>query len=116
MAFCPGCKSEWPQETAECPICGKELSESPDQSEWVVIGEVDDKLSADFARETLTAYEIPAIVVSRSGFFGQVGLTLTGFHSGRQALFEVTVPVGYREEAAEVLDMTLGEKWHRKDP
>jgi hypothetical protein len=115
VAYCPVCKSEWPPETAECPICGKELTETAERSEWVIIGEVEDKLTVDFAKETLAAYDIPAVIVSRSGFFGQVGLTLTGFYSGRKALFEVSVPIEYAEEASEVLYMTLGEKWHRKE-
>ena len=72
-------------------------------------------MSADFARETLTAYEIPAVIVSRSGFFGTVGLTFTAFYSGRKGLFEVSVPKGYLDEASGVLDMTLGAKWRRKD-
>jgi hypothetical protein len=114
VAFCPVCKAEWPAETTECPICGKELPQTADNDEWTMIGEIEDKLSADFARETLSTYEIPAVIVSRSGFFGQIGLNLTAFYSGKQALFEVRVPNGFETEAAELLEMTLGEKWRRK--
>lgn len=115
MAFCPVCKAEWQRETTACPICGADLPQASDDAEWRLIGEIEDRLSADFARETLATYEIPAVIVSRSGYFGQIGLTLTAFYSGKAALFEVRVPAGYEDEAVEVLEMTLGEKWHRKD-
>ncbi len=115
MAFCPACKSDWPDGTANCPICGKELDAETAEAQWVMIGTVDNKLSADFAKETLETYEIPVVVISRSGFFGNIGLTLTGFHSGAQELFEVSVPSDEAEEASEILHLALGEKWQRKE-
>lgn len=115
MVYCPGCNAEWEPNTVECPICGKELAESLERFEWIIMGEIEDKLSADFAREALIAYEIPAVIMSRSGYFGTIGLTLRSFYTGQKALFEVRVPATYLEEAAEILNMTLGNKWHRKD-
>ncbi len=115
MAFCPACNAEWQTSTEDCPICGRELTPPEEQREWVVLGTIDDKLSADFARETLRTYEIPAVVVSKSGYFGNIGLTLTSFYSGKRESFEVSVPGNFREEAAEILDMILGGRWHRKD-
>lgn len=115
MAFCPVCKAEWQEETSACPICGKDMPKMADDDTWTMIGEIEDTLSADFARETLATYDIPAVIVSRSGYFGQIGLTLTAFYSGKQALFEVRVPTGCVDEATELLEMTLGDKWHRKE-
>ena len=80
-----------------------------------MIGTVDNQLSADFAKETLTAYEIPAVVISRSGFFGNIGLPLTSFHKGEPALFEISVPADDAEEAAEILRLTLGDQWQKKE-
>jgi len=102
----------------ECPICSAELVKDDReraQSGWVTLGSIDDKLSADYARAVLTSYDIPAVVISRSGFFGQVGLTLTSFYKPGALLFEVSVPEEYVDEAAGVLDMALGEKWRRKE-
>ncbi len=115
MAFCPACKSDWPDGTANCPICGKELDAEAAEKQWVMIGTVDSQLSADFAKETLATYEIPAVVISRSGFFGNIGLTLTGFHSGARALWEVSVPADDAEEASEILGLTLGDQWQKKE-
>lgn len=114
MVFCPACKAEWPDNVTECPICGRELGEREAET-WVLIGFVEDKLSADFAKETMSAYEIPVVVVSKSGFFGNVGLTLTEFYSGKSGQFEVSVPSSHAEEARELLAMTLGAKWQRKE-
>jgi hypothetical protein len=80
-----------------------------------MIGTIEDNFSADFAREILGSYDIPAVIISRSGFFGKVGLTFMNFHSGSRDLFEVSVPEEYREEAGEVLSMTIGNKWKPED-
>lgn len=115
MASCPACKKDWPDDVTLCPICGQDLAseraESEAEESWQMIGSVPDKLTADFARETLLAYEIPAVVVSKSGYFGQIGLTLTSFYTGRAEQFEVSVPETHREEASELLAATLGDKW-----
>jgi hypothetical protein len=72
-------------------------------------------MSADYAKETLGSYEIPAVVISKSGFFGQAGLTFHSFYKNEAHLFEVSVPVEFIEEAVGVLDMVLGDKWRRKE-
>lgn len=115
MVSCPACKADWPDGTANCPVCGKEIDTEMSETPWVMIGTVDDQLSADFAKETLSTYEIPAVIISQSGFLGNIGLTLTSFHSGKQALFEISVPTDDADEASEILQLTLGEKWHRKE-
>ena len=118
MVYCPACKAEWDAQSTECPICGRDLtSDDADDAEqpWVVLGMIADRISADFARETLRAYEVPAIVVSKAGYFGTAGLTMTHFYSGAAALFEVSVPPRYREVADEILRMAVGERWQRKE-
>lgn len=114
MALCPACKSEIDDEASSCYICGYEFDEER-QTNWVVVGEIEDKLSADFGKEALASSDIPAVVISRSGFFGNVGLPLNPFYKAGSALFEISVPEELIEEASEILSMTLGEKWHRKE-
>ncbi len=81
-----------------------------------MIGTIDNKLAADFARETLKSYDIPAVIISRSGFFGDVGLTLNPFHnSGTVASFEVRVPTSHIEEAVSVVKMIGGDGWHPQE-
>ncbi len=114
MAFCPACKNEIEDDASSCYICGFDLIERT-ETKWIVIGEVEDKLSADLGKEVLDSYNIPAVVFSRSGFFGNIGLPLNPFYKAGSALFEVSVPEEFSEEAADILDMTIGSKWHRKE-
>ena len=115
MVSCPKCRKQWPAEVTTCPVCGVDLDRA-DRSEWVLLGEIDNKLAADFARETLKSYEIPAVILSRSGFFGDVGLTLTPFHNaGQSGAYEVSVPADFVEDASGILDMAVGEAWRRKE-
>lgn len=115
MVSCPSCHKDWAADVTSCPVCGVDL-ETEERDNWIVLGEIDNKLAADFARETLTAYDIPAVVLSKSGFFGNVGLTLTPFHNARQSgAFEVSVPESFAEEASEILTMAVGEAWRRME-
>jgi hypothetical protein len=79
-----------------------------------MLGTIEDKLSADFARETLTSYEIPAVVISRSGFFGNIGLPLRNFYTGELGLWELSVPIEYADDARDIVQMILGAKWRPK--
>ena len=114
MAICPACKAEIDDDSSTCYICGYELDEEQEVN-WVVIGEIEDKFSADFGKESLSSSEIPSVIFSRSGFFGNVGLPLNPFYKPGSALFEISVPEEFIEEASEILQMTLGKKWHRKE-
>ena len=112
--YCPVCKNEWSDEFVDCPICSRDMTESG-PVEWVLLGSVQDKVSADFAREVLASYKIPAVVISKSGFFGNVGLTFNMFYKPGSYLFEVMVPDDQTEEAAGILEMALGDRWERKE-
>ncbi len=118
MAYCPVCKTEWDDGMSECPICSGEISTSDQptsEASWILLGYVSDVMSADYAREVLRTYEIPAVVISKSGFFGQAGLILPSFYKPGSQLFEVSVPVDFLEEAVGIMDMVLGDKWSRKE-
>jgi hypothetical protein len=113
--LCPECKTDLTDGRIDCPVCGWELTEE-EQRKWVVIGTVSDRPFADMARETLKSQSIPAVVMSRSGFFGNVGLSLNPiFDAGRSPTFEVIVPRDYAEQACETMDMTLGDKWEPEE-
>jgi hypothetical protein len=86
-----------------------------DTAAWVRIGSIADNVSADFAREVMCTYEIPAVVISRSGFLGQAGLALPRFYKAGVCLFEVSVPADVVEEACGILDMVLGDTWRREE-
>lgn len=114
MVLCPKCNTELGDDVTECYVCGSEITDK-DEEGWIVLGTIEDKISADFAREALASYEIPAVVFSRSGVFGAAGLPLYSFYSDRPALFEVSVPASHVSEAIGVLDMVIGDRWQRAD-
>lgn len=115
MAYCPVCKTEWEAPLKECPVCAGALSTGEDESGWTLLGSIRDKMSADFAQEVLKSYEIPAVVISKSGFFGQAGLTFNTFYKAGSSLFEISVPTELVQEAEEILNMTVGDSWQRKE-
>lgn len=113
MVSCPNCHKDWGADVSSCPVCGVDL-DPEEKDAWMVLGEIDNKLAADFAEETLKSYNIPAVVISKSGFFGNLGLTLTPFHNSRQSgAFEVSVLESFAEEASEILTMAVGDAWRR---
>jgi len=114
VVYCPECNVKLQGHPDRCYICGGEVVDD-DESGWVLIGIVENKVFADLARETLESCGVPAVVISKSGFFGNVGLPLNPIYEPKVAAFEISVPVVYRTEAIEVLDMTLGDKWQRKE-
>jgi hypothetical protein len=114
VALCPKCKHELPEDSGECCICGHELPDAA-TDEWIVLGTLENKVFADMAREALVSSNIPAMLRCKNGFFGNIGLPLRPFYRGDEAPFEILVPAALHEEACEVLDMTVGDKWRRKE-
>ncbi len=80
--------------------------------EWIVIGYVGDKLTADFVMESLESYEIPAVLNSKSGFLGAIGLSsIESPFSGNVAAYEILTIAEKVEEACDIAGMVAGDKW-----
>jgi len=114
VVSCPACKGSWVDGTTQCPVCGHDLQLESEKKSWVVVGSVVDQMTADFAKEVLASCEIPALVHSRSGFFGTIGLTLPSFYKSGAAPFEISVPEEFKEESGQILAETLGDRWQKK--
>lgn len=115
MVLCPECNTELEGNPSHCYLCGHALKGEKSKDEWNVIGSVENKIMADFVKEMLKSEKIPAVVMSRSGFFGEAGLPLNPIYSSGDASFEISVPESFCSKAIDLLDMTLGEKWHKKE-
>ncbi len=115
MPYCPRCKNYFPGDLTACPKCDFEFEEDDSEFEenWVMIAKINDKTSADFAKETLESYKVPVAVFSESGFFGHVGLNLPSLSGKGIGKFQVHVPSEYREEAESILEMILGNNWEK---
>lgn len=115
MAYCRNCNESWQTEGDRCPVCAGELTadkETNEDSDWVMLGTLNEKPSADLAKEILESSGIPTVVISRSGFFGSIGLRLDNLYSGKPGNFELSVPTVHRTEAEEILEATLGDQWN----
>ncbi|MFQ5498176.1 MAG: hypothetical protein ACE5FH_00750 [Candidatus Zixiibacteriota bacterium] len=110
MAYCHECDVELRGDQHICYLCGEPLTRDK-KSAWVKIGTVNNHMSAEYARETLKEYDVPIVVISKSGFFGNVGLPLSSFWKSEVGLFEVYTPAVYQTEAGELLEMVLGNSW-----
>ncbi len=89
--------------------------EKPEAVEdWEILGYIQDASSAGYARETLLSCDIPAVVFSQSGYFGQIGLNLPAIWKDGQGWFQIRVKHDDIEEAREILDMILGQTWRRE--
>jgi hypothetical protein len=115
LALCPKCNAEVEDGITTCYVCGAELEDGGDDDNWIRLGYIQDKISADFAKETLKSYDIPAVVLSKSGFFGNAGLPLPSIFASKPMLFEVSVPEICAQEAIDLLNMTLGEQWYHDE-
>lgn len=119
MSYCPKCNEDFDSDLSACPKCNPDLNNGMGDSAkannggWVVIGHVRDKTTADYARETLEAYDIPGVVFSESGFFGQAGLNLPSPSGKHIGTFKIQVPAGLVKDAFNIMNMILGESWEK---
>ena len=90
---------------------GREYNED----DWKSLGKVNDAMSAGFAKETLESYNIPCVIFSESGFFGQAGLNLPEAYGSRLGQFEIFVPEEFMEEAVDIMNMIFGDSWIHED-
>ncbi len=113
--YCPECKTQLEGTPNSCYICGTDLQQIGQGDSWVVVGTVENSVLAGLAEETLKSSDIEVVVISKSGFFGAAGLPLNPFYKADTPAFEISVPVGQYNEAVEVLEMTMGDQWQKKD-
>lgn len=83
------------------------------EGDWKLLGKVNDATSAGYAKETLESYDVPCVLLSESGFFGQAGLNLPQAYGSRLGQFEIFVPENRMEEAVDIMNMIFGDNWDR---
>lgn len=116
MPYCPRCKERIADNLTTCPKCGYDFDKNnvdTDKHEWIMIAKIFDKTSADYAEETLKSYGVPVVIISESGFFGQVGLNLPSVSGKGYGKFQIHILAPFRQEAEDILNMILGEEWER---
>jgi len=119
MSYCPKCRYEYETEVLVCPDCNEALVDTlppektaaimPDES-WVMVGKVASEMKSEIARGSLDSNNIPSVIISST--FGAYGKGLDfqmGIASSSGSGNIIMVPREYREEAAIILEVVLGD-------
>lgn len=126
MPFCLQCEFSFYTEQDSCPACGSSSLASiasvqtsavqPDDS-WVVIGGVAGQTRLELAKETLDSNNIPSVMFQSArkrpkapGPNGEAGDERI---NGLKNL--IVVPKEFQEEAGMILQVVLGDEFHRTD-
>ena len=123
MPFCPKCRYEYNPGVGGCPDCNEQLvaalPEEPSGEEdevyddWVQIGRLTSTQYAEMLIEALHTKDIPAILHSGAGHFGETGqMGLSSFRpvGGGYSLW---VPREFADEADQEAEVILGELWQK---
>ena len=87
------------------------FEESETNDTWTVIGSVSNKLMADHILEALRSDGYKAVLKNRSGFFGDMGLTLASAFGSAQGAYEILTPLNQAGDALIIAEMVGGDSW-----
>jgi len=118
MPFCPNCFAEFDFGMEICPHCHRELvADDSDESAddrflyddtagWVTIGILQSESAADKIMETLTANDIPAVIIPLPA-----GDNLLAGQASGEERFSILVPRDFRVTADTEASKLLGKLW-----
>jgi hypothetical protein len=112
MAWCAKCGENFEGELTSCPKCGGEII-SGEKGDWLPFGRLAQKPMADLAHEVLEAHDIPNIIISQSGYFGQVGLNFPSISGKGMYDFVLYIPSEFTEAAEDILNARIGDAWEK---
>lgn len=126
MPFCPVCKYEYNVECSTCPDCEERLvAELPPESEtsqevpedkykdWVPMARFNSDMTAEMVLETLRMNDVPAIIVSGAGHFGQTGQMGISLLQPVGGNYTLMIPHDRVAETDEICQAILGEEWQK---
>lgn len=127
MSFCPKCRYEYNPEISVCPDCEETLvdllpektktdaenSEIDDQGydDWIKIGNLTSQAYATMINEGLKSKNIPVVILSGAGYFGQTGQMGISSILPAGGGYLVLVPEEFVEDAHNEAEIILGDDW-----
>lgn len=124
MPFCPKCRYEYNPEISICPDCEEHLvdilpekyeneSEIDNQGydNWVKIGRLSSQAYATMINDGLKSKNIPIVILSGAGHFGQTGQMGTSAFFPAGGSYIVLVPEEFKDDANHEAEIILGEEW-----
>ncbi len=120
--FCPNCRYEYQETVTVCPDCNeklvKELSEPEEDTgvvhkDWIQLARLTSHEYAEMIREALHTNEIPAVILSGGGYFGQTGQMGPGSARPIGGGFSLLVPREFVMQADQIAGSILGETWEQ---
>ena len=118
--FCPKCRYEYEPHIFTCPDCGEKLvatlppedaDQGPTYDNWVELAHLTSKMSAEMVVDVFRKKDIPVVVLSEAGFFGQTGQMGPSAFQPIAGFYSVVVPEEFAEEADSEGEALLGEEW-----
>jgi len=123
--FCPKCRYEYEPHIFTCPDCGEKLVvtlppvEAENDSKydnWVELVHLTSKMSAEMVLDVFRSKDIPVVILSEAGFFGQTGQMGPSSFQPIAGFYSVVVPEEFVEVAENEGEALLGDEWHDAKP
>jgi len=142
MPFCPKCHFEYREGVTVCPDCNENLVASlppedrrgkkddwrrrkgkaapeagpcldDDEIEWIPLARLTSLQSAEMVMEILQDKDVPAVLLSGVGHFGQIGNLGPSSYRAVGGGYTIMVPEESAEDADLEAEAVLGEEWEK---
>ena len=122
MPFCPLCRCEYMPGISLCSDCqvelvevlpdAKETEEEKDQyHDWIPLARLTSTQLAEMLLEGLRAKNVPTVLRSSAGYFGQIGTMGVSSYQSVGGVYTVLVPREYVGDAENEAEVILGDEW-----
>ena len=126
MPFCPKCRYEYNIGVITCPDCDEQLVDqlpvdieddslydSDKYADWVQLARLTSYEYANMIVEVLHAKEIPAVILSGAGHFGQLGQLGPSSSRPVGGAYSIMVPREFVIDADREAESIMGDDWKK---